>query len=280
MSKTLSSVASKQFDSEVKQAYQSIDGVLRPTIRVRTGVVGDEHNFRLMGRGKMQDRGAPQTDVTPMNVGHSLIPVTLQNKVAPEYTDIFDQAEVNFDEQQELAMAIAGAMHRQEDQFIIGAWDAGTYNASPTATQGIDIPAGGTGLTADKVRKARTALGRRGVSKSDRCIVHSTTALEVLLSETEATSSDYANVKALVQGDVDTFIGFKFVEIDDDREEGGLPANVAYAYHKASTGIAIGLDMDTDVNWIPEKVSWLCNGMYKANAVIIDNEGVARINLA
>jgi hypothetical protein len=69
-----------------------------------------------MGKG-LANQKASQADVTPMDISHARQTATLQNWNAPEYTDIFDQAEVNFDE--ELAQTIAKAIGRREDQLII-----------------------------------------------------------------------------------------------------------------------------------------------------------------
>ena len=42
----------------------------------------------------------------------------------------------------------------------------------------------------------------------------SSAQLRSLLAQTEITSADYANVKALVEGKVDTFMGFKFINLE------------------------------------------------------------------
>ncbi len=101
MSKTLSAAAQQAFDDTVLQEFQGT-GFLRNTVTIRNNVVGDIYKFRHLGKG-MANQKPSQADVTPMDVQHNLINCTLENWNAPEYTDIFDQAEVNFDEQQELA---------------------------------------------------------------------------------------------------------------------------------------------------------------------------------
>ena len=108
MSKTLSSVAVTEFDSMVKQAYQN-KGLIKPHVTVRNNVVGDTYKFRRMLKGLANQKSTSDL-VTPMDVGHEFKTATLANWNAPEYTDIFDQAEVNFDEKQELADVVAGAI--------------------------------------------------------------------------------------------------------------------------------------------------------------------------
>ena len=42
-------------------------------------------------------------------------------------------------------------------------------------------------------------------------------------------------------------------------------------------GIAIGLNFRSEINYIPEKTSWLINGMYSAGSVGIDDEGIFEV---
>jgi hypothetical protein len=279
MSKNLSAAAKQEFDSEVKHAYQAEGSGLRNTVTIRTGVVGDIYKFRKMGKG-MANQKATSAEVTPMDITHDLISCTLQNWNAPEYTDIFDAAEVNFDEQKELASTIAMAMRRREDQLIIAALDAASSIAG-TVTE--DIGGTNSGLNVDKLRRASRYLNDQGVAMSDRHYLLKAEDLEVLLGETEATSSDYNTVKALVNGELDTFVGFKF-HLIESRDEGGLPAgssseHLNFAYHKAAVGLAVGLDIRTEVNYIAQRTSWLCNGILKAGSVVRDTKGVVEIQV-
>ena len=275
MSKFLSQAAVTEFDNEVKHAYQGM-GRLRNTVTVRTGVTGEAYKFTRMGKG-LANQKATQADVTPMDVEHARQTANLENWNAPEYTDIFDQAEVNFDEKQELAMTIAKALTRREDQIIIDAMDAVTYSTTPADIDtGAQVAAGGTGLTVAKLRAASSFLNDRGVDQGDRHIAHTAADLDSLLGETEVTSSDFNVVKALVQGDLDTFMGFKF-HLIESRDEGGLPTNSVFAYHKSAVGYAVGLDMKTSIDWVAQKTSWLCNGMLKAGAVAREAAGLVEI---
>lgn len=279
MSKFLSAAAKQEFDSEVKHAYQAEGDNLRNTVTLRTGVVGDIYKFRKMGKG-LANQKSTSADVTPMDITHDLINCTLSNWNAPEYTDIFDAQEVNFDEQKELAMTIAMALKRREDQLIINALDAATSLAG-TVTE--DIGGTNSGLNADKIRRAMRYLDEQGVPAADRHWLFKGEDKETLLAETEVTSSDYNSVKALVNGEINTWCGFAY-HLIESRDEGGLPAgssseHMNFAYHKAAVGLAVGLDMRTEVNYIAQKTSWLCNGILKAGAVVRDTKGVVDIQV-
>ncbi len=275
-SKSLDQAAIASFDAQVKHAYQG-SGLLRNTVRVRTGVVGSTHRFPKLGKGTATLR-VPQTDVVPMNVAHTNQTATLQDWNAAEYTDIFDQAAVNFEEKKELAMVIASAIGRREDQLILDALDA----ASTTLTVSTNIGGTGTDMNTAKVRRAKRLLDDQGVpkGKGDRTLVISAIGLEALLGDSDATTIDKNVIKALFDGEISHWVGFDVI-VMESRDEGGLPLTTAtrtsYAYHKMSAGLAIGLDFRTEINYIPVKTSWLCNGIFKAGAVAVDALGIVEI---
>ena len=67
-------------------------------------------------------------------------------------------------------------------------------------------------LSVSILREAKRKLDAQDVDPSiPRYIAVGPSQIESLLSETAVTSADFNTVKALVQGEVDTFMGFKFI---------------------------------------------------------------------
>lgn len=89
-----------------------------------------------------------------------------------------------------------------------------TTTAFATATQQITV--GATGLTIAKLRQAKRILMANEVDVENDPLYIAVTATQIdnLLGTTEVTSADYNTVKALVAGQVDTFMGFKFVHTE------------------------------------------------------------------
>lgn len=266
MSQALSSVAKEEFDSEVKHAYQGMK-TLRECIKVRNNVVGDKYDFRLMGKGAATVRTGSSADVVPMDIAHSVKVATLADYEAPEYTDIYDKQTVNFDEVQELATTIAGAMGRRDDQSIIDAMATST-NTLVDATPGLDT-----------LINASEKLNSKDVPGEDRYFICDEAFLKALLNDSTLTSADYATVRALQSGTINSFMGFTFKIIASARAEGGL-GGAAYAIHKSAVGHAVGIDMNTRVDYVPHKASWLSMGMWKAGSVLIDTDGCVKITAA
>ena len=263
------------FDAEVKQAYQA-KAQLIAAVRQRRGVEGSTAKFPKVGKGVATLR-IPQTDVTPLNVDFSQVTATMQDWNAAEYSDIFMQQKVNFDERQELVQVVANAIGRRQDQLIIDA-----LNASGTSlTVDNDIGGADSNLNVAKLREAKKLLDKNNVPPQDRHVVIHANSLASLLSETAVTSSDFNTVKALVSGEINTYLGFTF-HVLGDRTEGGLTVDgsldrTVLAFHKDAIGYAEGMGPKTEINYVPEKTSFLVNAMFSAGAVAIDAEGIVDI---
>jgi len=275
MSIALSNAFVTLFDAEVKQAYQG-KAMLVGAVRQRRGVEGSTVKFPKVGRGVATPR-IGQTDVTPLNVGFSNVTLTLEDWIAAEYSDIFSQAKVNFDERSELVQVLGNAIGRRQDQLVLSA----LANSGTSLSVSNDIGGSDTNMNVAKLRQAKGLMDKNNVPPTDRHIVIHSNGLQSLLSETAVTSSDFNTVKALVAGELDTFLGFQF-HVLGDRAEGGLTIDgnldrTCFAFHKDAIGYGEGIAPKTEINYIPEKTSFLVASMFSAGATTIDAEGVVSI---
>ena len=267
------------FDAEVKQAYQSESSLLG-CVRLRQGVQGNTYKFPKLGKGSATAR-IPQTDVTPLNVTYSQVKATMSDYNAAEYSDIFHQSKVNFDERQELVQVVSKAIGRRMDQLIIDAIAAASSPSTVANTIVTSGSAGASNLNVGKLIAAKKALDAKNVPFDDRHIIVHANSLSGLLGDERAISGDYASVKALVSGEINTFLGFKFYVLGD-RDEGGLAVDsssdrVVYAFHRSAIGMGVNMAQKTEINYIPEKTSFLVNSMFSAGAVAIEDDGIVAL---
>lgn len=275
MSIALSNAFVTLFDAEVKQAYQG-KAMLVGAVRQRRGVEGSTVKFPKVGRGVATPR-IGQTDVTPLNVGFSNVTLTLEDWIAAEYSDIFSQQKVNFDERSELVQVLGNAIGRRQDQLVLNA----LANSGTSLSVGNDVGGADTNMNVAKLRQAKGLMDKNNVPPSDRHIVIHSNGLQSLLAETAVTSSDFNTVKALVNGELNTFLGFQF-HVLGDRTEGGLAIDgsldrTCFAFHKDAIGYGEGIAPKTEINYIPEKTSFLVASMFSAGATTIDAEGIVSI---
>lgn len=275
---TTTNAAIASYDTEVKASYQGA-AYIRNRVRVKTGVVGQTHMFRLMGKGLAYQHTSSEL-LTPADYTHTKKPATLTNWRVGDYTDLFDQAETNIDERMELAQANGMSVGRAEDQLIIDALDAATSIAGT-----VDENLGGTGslINATKLRRAKRYLMAQQARGGEHSILVNAAGLEGALSETEVTSADYQTFRALVDANLDEKVafGFKWLVIED-RDEGGLPTGstnirLCFAFDRSAVGLAVGVDVTTYVDWIAERLSWLSQAVVKAGSTVIDPKGVVEV---
>lgn len=268
------------FDSEVKQAYQGARS-LAGLVRERSGVVGNTVRFQKIGKGQAQIR-TPQTDVTPLNVTYSNVSATMTDYISAEYTDIFHQQKVNFQERSELVQVVSNSIGRRMDQVLIDAIVAGSPGTTIANTVAEDGTSGSaSGLNLGKLREAKKALDAKNVPAENRCILMHANSMSSLLGSTTVTSSDFAVTKSLQEGSLKNFMGFQFITIGD-RDEGGLAIDGSgdrpiYAFHKDSIGMGIGMNQTSRVDYIPEKTSFLVASMFSSGSVVIDSDGLVQI---
>jgi hypothetical protein len=142
-----------------------------------------------------------------------------------EWADMIDDQDklrMLIDPTSPYAMNGAFALGRAMDDLIIdaalGTSKTGENGTTNTAfdTSNQQIAASATGLTIDKLRETKEILLGNEVDVDSDELYMAVTAKQLtnLLAATEVTSSDYNSVKALVQGQVDTFMGFKFKHIE------------------------------------------------------------------
>lgn len=277
----LTNAAIYAYDTAVKLAYQG-SGRLKPTVTLKTGVVGQNYSFRRFGSQVAVQHTTAEL-ITPADYQHYKIQAVLSNWRIGDYTDLFDQAETTVDERAVLAESNAKALGRAEDQLVIDALAAATSLAGS-----VDEDVGGTNspINAAKLRRAKRYLTAQQADPLQHNIIVNAIGMEGALAEVEVTSADYQSMKALAEAggtmQGKQSFGFNWVVLED-RAEGGLPSistNIreCFAYDKAAVGLATALEPSTRVDFIPERYSYLSQGVLKAGAAIIDTKGVVEID--
>ena len=278
MSTNLSPAFVQLFEAEVHQAYQGA-ATLRGVGRTRTGVTGDTVKFPKVGKGAATVR-VPQSQVTPINASFASVSVSMQDYVASEYSDIFNQQKVNFDERQELAQVVGNAIGRREDQIVIDALNAASAGSTVAKTVVTSGSAAASNLNVGKILAAKKALDAKNVPATDRHFVIHANNLAGLLGDERAISSDFQTIKALTSGSVSSMLGFEF-HIVGDRDEGGLPLATAdrtcFAFHRSALGVGVGIAPKTEINYIPERTSFLVTAMLSMGAGAIDVDGIVDV---
>jgi hypothetical protein len=134
-----------------------------------------------------------------------------------DLVDKMDKIRMLNDPTSDYAQAGSWAMARSMDDIILESFFSSAWTGKSGTTETVFdtnnvIAVGGTGLTIDKLIQAKEILDSYD-NDPDEARYIGVTAKQVtnLLKTTEITNADYNTVKALVSGQINSFMGFEFV---------------------------------------------------------------------
>ena len=273
MTWSLSNVATQQFSDDFINKLTQTKPKLMGSVRTVRGVRGDSYVWKVAGNTEMIPRGAFQSKIPASDIDYSKVTTTFDNWVLKLPTDIFEQAEVNADERSNLAGKHAQAIAHRQDQIIIDSLDA--------STTALVIAAGGTNFTLDKLREANRFAQKNNWPEMGRHLAIHANNLYALLNEERVTNSDYAAVKALVNGEINSFLGFTF-HVFGDLETGGLPLSTntrtCFAWVADGAGYAESLAPEVTVDYDRPNRTYESVSSFRAGGSPLLPECVIKIN--
>jgi len=271
MSTSLTNVQQIEFDALVKAEYRSRGFLLRDSIRMKNNVIGASIEFRKVDQVIAVPTAYLQA-VTIQDPDYTKTTATLVKYTAPTAVDEVQELTVNFDARMENALLVAQAMGRRSDQIVIDALDA---------DPGDTIANGGTNFNYSKFTQALEFFDDNAVPLAERYVAMSASNFRSLLGDDQFVSTFYTKNDVIDRARIREYLGFNVVTIPQ-MTEGGLPKTgniqTALAWHKMSTGMGIGENFRTEINYLAQNTAWLINGVFSAGAVVIDNRGVLAIN--
>jgi hypothetical protein len=273
MSTQIDAVFTKQFQSEVKEAYQRMGSKLRKTVRSKTGIEGSSTFFPRVGKGIAAAKSR-HGQVPVMNLEHFQIECILQDYYAGDWVDRLDELKADINERSVIADAGAYALGRKTDELIIAALDTGTMQALGTATGTTDAD----GLTKAKVLLAFEMLGLADVpDDGNRFAVVGWKQWSQLLNIQEFADADYVGSDDLPWkgGQAKRWLGALWMAHSGLTKVGSL--RYCYFYHKTAIGHAAAAEVQTDVTWHGDRAAHFVANMMSQGAVLVDDPGVVRM---
>jgi hypothetical protein len=265
MANTIDQAFIKQFESEVHMAYQRMGSKLRNTVR-STNVTGSTARFQVIGKGTASTK-TRNGDVSTMELAHTNVEATMADYYAAEYIDKLDELKININERQAVAQSAAAALGRQTDALIVAAMDAGA-----NSTQIADT--GGALGKADLLTLFQTFGAEDVPEDGQRYLAMSPAGFADLFNINEFASSDYVGAQSLPFAGGMTmkeFLGFKIFSTS------AVAGGKNFAYHARAVGIGINSDVQTELNYVPQKVAHLATSMMSMGSVVIDDDGVFEV---
>lgn len=278
MSKNAPNTAVTQFESTVHHKFTAKASGFQMLGRYKSNVVGDKVSWPVLGYSMMHEHVVGQP-ITPANGSRAPVEATLKNWAIGDWTSIFDQQVINYNDMQESASIFADAMQNRMIQIIIDALAAETIPAANKVA--IDISGADANLTVAANRKAAEILDNMGVPEEDRVLMAAPSGIHNMTKDPAATSSDFVTKVVMETGKLPGFYGFNYKKVPD-LKEGGMPGKGTserkyYAYGKNAMGIATGVWKDAQAEYQGLYGAWWVHGLLSAIAKVIDVNGVVEI---
>lgn len=214
MADTQSVIYAQAYSQNIMQLAQQKYSKLLNTIYVKPNVRGKTFFQDQIGQWAMEVKGSRNT-ATPNN------DPTLSRRMGlmidyhdNRLLDRGDELKSISDPRSSYTIAAAQSLARQIDDVIIAAAIGTAYSGETGATSTLSTNISAitaASMTLARITAAKLLLDNNEVEPEDRYFVTTPTALNSLLNVTAATSADFNTVKALVRGEIDTWLGFKWI---------------------------------------------------------------------
>lgn len=290
MSTTITEAFVQQYFSNVYMRAQQQVSKLRGLVELKSGVTGKRAAFDRIGQTEAQQAVTRHDNTPQMDTPHSRRWAVASTWRWADLVDSDDEVKTLIDPTNNYVRAGSYAMGRRWDRLIINA-ALGTATTGEDATATETWPQNGTqsgtshqiahgsaGLTLAKLVTAKKLLDAEDVEEEGRIMVISPDGLEDLLNDTTVTSRDYNTVQALVRGEIDSFLGFKFVRSTLLPKSGSTRS--CLAFQQFGLGLAIGMDQKQRISERDDK-NYATQVFFEfvAGAVRIDADRVVEVQI-
>lgn len=238
MSFTITQAFVQQYKNNVIHLSQQKGSRLRMCVRTQPNVVGLNYYFERIGATSVMIKQSRHSPTPLISTPHSRRRVSMVTYQWGDLVDNDDRLKLLINPESEYVIAGRNAFGRVMDDIIIAA-ALGTAFAGSDGATAVQLPTSGGpintgqyvpdtpiandlnvqstaddggGMSPQRVRQAKFLFDAQDVDPDEeRYIIASAAAIKNMLRFVEVTSADYNTVKALAEGAIDTYMGFKWI---------------------------------------------------------------------
>jgi len=272
MSSEITVARVQQYKAEVMHLSQQKGSRLSGAVR-NESQQGKSAFYDRLGAATAVVRSSRHADTPQIDSAHSRRRVTL---VDYEWADLIDKEDLRrllMNPAGKYAEAAAWALGRAKDNKIIAEADGSAYGGEDGSTPvahpnsqkyAFNDATNFDGVNVIGLRAIKRVLDGNDVDESiPRHAAINSIGMESLLGENQVVSADYNTIRALVMGDVDTYMGFKFHRLE------ALGTQTAALSGSATTGaVGSGTSLIADRKCI----FWAQDGLLLATSADISAE--------
>lgn len=287
MSFTITENFVQQFGSNFRILGQQKTSRYQGWCQIEANIVGTSKTVERLGASEAYELTSRHADTQYVETPHSRRWLDLSDKAWADLVDEMDKIKMLADPTSPYVSIGVAALNRKRDDAILAAasGSARTGSGSIALPSGQKVAVAASGLTLAKLLTTKEILDASEIDVDDsdgqlnnptRVIAVSTRQISNLLNTTEIKSADYNTVKALAEGKVDTFMGFKFVRSERTLKTG--TTRFCPAWIKGCVAFGMGMDIVTSIDPMPGKnMSVQVYARESIGAVRIEDAGVVEI---
>lgn len=294
MSLQITTAFVQQFQDNIILLAQQKGSRLRDRVLEKM-VTGDAAYFERIGPTNAQVRTTRHGNSPQVDTPHSRRRVTMADYEWGDLIDKQDEVRMLIDPQSAYALNAGYAMGRAIDDILLNAatgtsvsvtssLNATTSNVAFATGNVVSVSFGTTNsnLTVPKLIEGRRILMANNIDMDEEMtVVTNASAMANLLNTTQVTSADYNTVKTLVNGDIDTFMGFKFVHTERLLGVTASSSNPiqTLAFSRSALGLAVGMDVVTRIEERADKsFATYVYAMMSLGAIRVEEEKIVQLN--
>ena len=255
MSTQISAAFVEQYSQNVEHLVQQMDSRFAGKTRSESQK-GKTKFWEQLGATRAVKRTSRHADTPRVDSSHQRRACYLNDYDWSDLVDSLDDTKMLIDPKSPYAQSAAMAFLRAKDEEVIAAATGTSYadkdgSGATIATvlpssQKVAVNYGGSsvGMTLAKLIKTKSILGKNEIPKGSQLyFAYSQQQLDdLLLNVSQVSNSDYAAVKALVDGEVSYFMGFEFIKTELLTLTTATDVRTCFAYAKPGILAAIGQD--------------------------------------
>lgn len=280
MADTQNVIYAQAYSKNIMQLAQQKYSKLINTVYLKPNVRGKTFFQDQIGQWSMSTKGGRNVATPNNDPALARRMGTMIDYHDNRLLDRGDELRVISDPRSAYTIAAAQALGRKIDDVIIAALTGTSYSGETGSTSNTlsstQVSGTSSALSLARVTAVKKVLDDADIEMEDRYFVVSPGGLEDLLNTSEATSADYNSVKNLIRGDIDTWLGFKW--ITSTRLDFTSSTRTCIAYHKYGLCAAMAAaplvrtDERTDLSY-----SWQVYYELNMGAVRLEEERVVKV---
>lgn len=244
MAESIDTLYVNQYQNTMRLLCQQLDSRLDGTTVPPIKMEGEYLYWERLGDTEAQELASRHADTPNIEPDHTRRRSTATPYVWSTLLDRMDAARMLVDPKGPYQQAAKAAMNRRKDRIILAAL-GGTAYGGKTGTESIALPDaqkiahGSAGMTVAKLLAAKQLLDE-AEAPEDRFFVCPSESIIDLLGTVEVTSADYNTVRALAQGQINDFLGFRFIRTELIYLENSSSTTTWYCYAFCKGAVGFG----------------------------------------